>query len=420
MGLVVVAAVLMATKFYLEAQYKEELDKLAALVRPFATLEYNKVAIEFDGGIAISGVRLYPTTVDASFTAKKIKFFSSDRMFLVKGHRIFENGKMPDILSMTVEDLDTDPSFGQEVNPREECRFIHAAVDFSSLGIDSVVSDFKLKANFSDRFNSSIDVVVDSEEMSYISSRVEFDASQLDQYSLQGQSLPINKISVKSQLDPIYASDVIADCAEKLNMSADEYVSNVVGAPDYLRVLGVDLGESVRQALQKYTRGQAELEVVSLPSNQLKSLSNLQVYKPSDIVSLLHLSIALDGQDLGDISEMTMQLPSKELADAAKPVEDTAPESVLSNDIDDRPAVADPTRKNNAAATKKSYQAVRLSDAKRYIGYRVRVSRKGKPSLKGRLKSYSVSKLKVQKNGYGGSVVLPVFLSNVSKIEVYR
>lgn len=65
------------------------------------------------------------------------------------------------------------------------------------------------------------------------------------------------------------------------------------------------------------------------------------------------------------------------------------------------------------------YRKFSLSEAKKYIGTRVRVQRKAADPMVGTLVAFSEGSLKIQQRKYGGNVTFPISSKDVQMLEVY-
>ena len=402
-ALAVLAVLLLAGKFMLENKYKKELNRLAFMSSSFALVEFRKVEITFDGAIVVSGIRIEPRLTTDKFSIEKIRLFSSDRTFLFKGGDVFADGEFPDLFSMDVIGFEYDPSFGAEINPKRECRYIEEPVDYQRIGIDRARDNLLMSLNLEDISNGIFSISSDSTDIYTLEMEIKFDASDLNPVGImQRDTLPILEISMESSFYESFADNLIEYCAKKLKISEEDYINKVIGSDSFMKFLGVRLSAEAKKALQDYMTGEADLGLVSQPSQSLKSINNLKLYKPKDIVSLLNLSVSSNGENIEKLLEI-VNTPTEA---------DGQVQAGVSNEILDEEEL----EKEPAG---KSYKAIELKDVGQYVGQDIRIFRKGKSKVEGLFKSYLGGKVAVEAIGIRGYMTFNIHLSDIEKMEVY-
>lgn len=403
--LLLIPVVLFVGKIVLENKYKKELDKLVFMASPYARVDYRDLDITFDGAIAISGIRVEVLESADTFQLDEIKLFSSDRMLLIKGAEVFADGTFPEMLRLDIKGFVYDPSWGVKVKPKRECRYIEEQVDYSKLGIAEARDNWVMYVDFADKANSVYRVSVDSDDMYSMDFQLKFDASQLSVNSMiQQETLPINEISIDTRIDENFAASYIDYCARKLGMSEKDYVANVIGSDEYMKILGVRLTDEAKQALQASVRGGVEAGLVAYPSSTLKSVESLKLYKPKDIVRMLNLSFAVDGEPVSALVKANEDEPSVQAQEEQASVK------------------GDRKQEDNEGVQEqkvKSFKQIDLNDISKYVGQDVRVYRKGKSMIEGLFISFRGNKMQVEAIGIRGYMTLPIDIRGIEKVEVF-
>lgn len=422
-GSLLLAVVALVGKFGLEYHYGRQLDRLVQLSSPVMLLSYGGVSVGLDGSISVNDISMEPREYPSRFTLEKLRLFSSDRSFLFKGAKVFGWGRLPAQFSIEFLGAEYDPNFGQDVNKSTECRLIDAPMEYSNMGFYNFRSDARLDINSADASNSRLTVASTIFDKSQETIVVDFDATKLTEDTLRSGALPIKTVSYSSTLDSEFAKNLLEYCADKLQMTVEQYLALQVGSIQHVKTLGIALEEPMRDALRKYMQGGAELTLVSTPSSQARNIRQIQFYKPKDLVNILNLTAKLDGETIGRVRHIESLAQTED----AEPQEDEAVKTVEQVEkpavVDQRPVnlaqVRAPAPETPQKRVERSYQTVRLANASRYVGQRVRVQRKGKADIEGYLVAHK-PRLKIERASFGGKMVLPVELEDVRRLQVLR
>ena len=388
------AVVLVGGKFYLEGQYKKELDRATRLASAVVDINYDDLKIGFDGSISLLGLSVRRNDGEGAFKIEKIIAVSSDRLAPLK-RDLFKNGEFPEWMTISVDKFSFESALF-EPKLDDECKTFDASFIYSEIGIDRVIADMEFSFNFRDL--DRVETTFKAEDQ-VASTELQFNFSmnKAQQMMFKQESLPFEEIRMTSFLEASYASGLIDYCATKSGMTASKYLSEVVASPKYsIHSFGLNFGEKISKALVEFVKGGANLTITSRPSAQLAKIKSLKFYDARNIIRWLNLSIMLN----------------------EKPI---AIDPNANNNLEELEAANNKDQLAAAKRIKRKYYSEPISSIPKYVGSRVRINRKGEKSvLEGRIKKYSEGIVFVQFRRYGGIATYEVPIKEVKSFEVLR
>jgi len=398
----VLLAVAFAGKVFLEKRYERELDKVISFARGFVDIRYDAIKIGFDSSISINGLRMTPAGLDETLSVRSIKAVSSDRLFPIKGHKIFKDRKFPETFEVTIDKFSmpvglvkkSQKTYFNTEPSGEECRSLETSVDYANAGYSKITSDTRMAFDFSDVYNAVVNVDV-FDQTSSVTLEWIFDASNIqDLFTQRTSELPVNEINATFELEPDAAESFIAHCADVFSLTPELYLEKVVGSAKYSEnSFGTDLGPQMREALMKFMKGGSQLSINSKPSSQLKNLAQLQFFKAKDVVRWMNLTLTLDGEVL--------------------PLSESVLEAELASTEDQG------SEEESSPVKKSKYFKVSPSNARNYIGHKVRIKRSNqRKSIDGRLSAIKNDRLEVNVYQFGGAMMLSVGVDEIVLLEV--
>lgn len=382
-------------KLYLESKYESELNKAIAMAGAFADISYDDVKIGWDSSISVNGLRITPRELGDTIDIRTVKFNSSDPFMPIKGHKTFEKGEFPEQLSVDVKGLNVDASLVNFAEDKEECRSLQSTISYTAVGLDRINADFKYELDFRDPANSTANIrMLDQLTTSTID--VDMNANQLAGVAVSGD-LPFTKFELTTELDEELAKELVAYCAEVFKVPPETYLSKVVASPKFAQnTFGADLGSDVNKALVSFLQGGKRLSFRLRPSSNVTNMKSLANLRPNQVLDRLNVSIALDG----------LRVP---VLVALETVEEKQER------IDEENGVTKDSVKQ------RQYVKVNLSNAKQYIGQRIRIKRKGdKKPIKGRMSGFKDDRVAIEVYRHGGEMTLNVGVKEISQFEIYR
>lgn len=386
------AGVIFGGKLYTENRYKEELDKALNFARPYADISYKDLNIGFDGSISIHDIEFRNPKGPGSFTIKETKAISSDRFAPFKTD-LFKSGTPPEWVKISLNRVVID-SVLIEPEVKNECTSFDTAFIYSEIGIKQIFSNASISLDFRDLNNAEANIYYE-DQTSTLDLTFIYSIYKSQQFSTNYETLPIERIQLNSYLDPEFASEFIDYCANKLGVSNEKYLSDVIGAPKYsYDSFGYNFGEDISEALVSYIKGGRNISINSTPSETLKKIQLSSQLSSQEIVRQLNLKVKLDGESV-------------------------LVKSNTNNSFDK----IDPKSNEPLVIRSKrlKYYPDSVSNIPKLIHQKVKVWRKGnKARIEGRIKDYSNGIAFIEIRKHGGNATYEIKLQDINKIEVLR
>jgi hypothetical protein len=181
-------------------------------------------------------------------------------------------------------------------------------------------------------------------------------------------------------------------CTQASGLSVEKYIESEVNrfAADYRTQWGLVPGPGLRQAYREFLTKPGEVRLQITPSVEL-DMQALQLFKPEDIVSMLNLSVSVNGKAVTDLS----MLPAPSTPTRPAPSPAAAPGFVASE-----------------------FRAVPTPDLDRHIGKTVRLHLTHGGTREGRLLQVLDGMARVERHLPGGTMALAIPLRQIERVEV--
>ena len=399
-GIFAIIALAFAGKLGLEYQYKKKLDQLIQLASPFATISYGKVNIDLKGGINLSDIKVSQVGDDNEASVKSIRVFSSNREFLFKGFDILKNNEFPKIFDISIRRFEFDARLGQVFNEKRECRYIEEPINLSKFTDPRIVSDININLESDGENFLKANFESDTNGISTTSAKIVFEKSLIETKNISANNIPLKSAIVENSYDESYAADAIEYCAQKLSLSPEEYLTKVIGSDSFYAFLKAVPSPELKAAMQAQISGKNSLKFSITPNETAKNFSQLMLYKPDQIIRALSLEIEEDGKKITNL----LGVPTE----AVEPEEITATASISNEN-------KEPQEYFGRRIFK--FKAINKSDIKNYIGKTAKIYRR-KRLIKGEILKVSGNKLQIDNKRVGGSTIMSLPLSEITKIEI--
>ena len=303
----VVATVLFAVagyfgaKYYVQQKVAREIDTAIRQMRPFADVSYSNVVATMDGQIKIEGVTVRLAQFQDELTIDSLNVLTPGFLFLL-GFESEGRFELPEQLGVEVKGARSpvDADFMEEMErmrgqatTRELTAADHCA---STYGMTSAALKkfgyYEMNADFHAVFrreagNVKMDIGAHLAEM------YDFDLT----LTLSGITDPTalargaRPLLVDARLDYVDRSlngRILAHCADQ-QITADEVIAaQVVEIETLARESGMELDAMLIQPYTEFLRGKQRFTVTSQP-NKPVDLTQIGLYKPSDVPNLLNL-----------------------------------------------------------------------------------------------------------------------------------
>ncbi len=311
-------AVVFGGKFYVESQYEKELDKALENVAMFIDISYDKVKIKLDGSLSIHGISVKPLEELDELKIGSIEFNSNNKSYLYKGLEAFSDfeNNPPEYIRVSVNSVvvEADGYFYDKMSENKQlCDADTDSVYMTDLGYDQLEIDGGFELSFVTNQQASVAVNLDILGMEKLTVDASLDLKDFAPASvLFGMTPKMVSIGLNYSRDEQYSNKVIAYCAAKKNLTEEEYLDVITGSPEFLKSVGIQPGEGIKQALQKIASGTGELRISANPSAQLEDMGQLLFYKPEDYIKLLNLEVFVNGAIVQDLSFTQVAVAEKE------------------------------------------------------------------------------------------------------------
>ena len=399
--LILVAAVAIGGKFYVENEYKKELDKTLNSIRPVADINYRDLKIWFDGSITLTGFSYLNPEGIGSVNINEIKVVTDDKLMPLRGKSLFKsNNQLPKWLKLEIDRVAID-SILAEPPVEDECTSFWTSFIYSEIGIDKIFSNTSVSFDFNDINNARAEVSFDDQvSRSYMT--INFSVNEARSASAT-QTIPIDSIDMSMSLDAQYASQFNDYCANKLEITTDQYLNEVVASPRYsFDTFGYNLGEQTSKALALFMTGDKNLSISSRPADQLKKPQSFNALSRENIIRGLRLKVKLDNQNVLVRTDTENDFISRK---ALKAEEEGADEKETE--------IQKPRRRQFVDVS-----TSRISSA---IDQRVKIWREGeKTRIDGVIKSISNNIAFIEIRKFGGIATYEIPVNEIRKIQAYR
>ncbi len=424
-------------KAYIYYKFKNNIDDVVAMAQPFARIDYGGLGSSLDGTLTVKDITIAPLIFDDEIRVRSLEIQGPGLGFLLSGTKQFKRGEIPERLRFALKGAQLNVNRGlfnairgaqksdwalMTGQESTDCGVgqIFGPWNAGELGYDRLVID----SDIGFRFDKAIREL--RMEMHYAAHGIESTSMQMalsemtpSAAILAGVQPQLNDLTITYRIDPSYASKAIDYCAQANKKTVDEFIQWVVSKDNkyYAKTLGIVPGPGIRGGLERFLKNPSEIHISIQPPTSF-DMAGLQFYKPEDIIDLLGLQLFVNGQPVSDLSFQlanASHLKQKKRKPAAKTLE-SAKASRLPPEVRRR-AVA--RARIGASSTQQAeYRRVSTSALKNHIGKRVRLQTTSGRRRDGWLMQVRNGEAVIEPDRYGGSVSIPVPLSNITQAEV--
>lgn len=438
--LLITGAVYGGLKGYIYYKFKNAVDDVVAIAQPFARIDYGGLGSSFDGTLTVEDIVITPWVFDDEVQIQAVAIQGPGLGFLLSGEKQFKRGEMPEKMRFAMKGVRLDVD-GEMLDALRDAQSSDWALmmgiqDSSACGLERIFGPWNMRelgygslvvdVNTEFNFNKAINEL--RMELDYSARGIESTSVQM---TLSGMKpLAAIRTRVKPQLDdftmkysiePSYASKAIEYCAEANKKTVDEFIQWMVSEDNeyYTHTLGIVPGPGIRGALERFLKNPDEIHISARPPTTLEP-SELQFYKPEDIIDLLGLQVFVNNEPVQDLSFQvadTSRFKRKRKL-TTKSLESTKTTTRASGDVR-RPAVAPARAKTSSTKGTESYRRVNTRALRNYVGKRVRLHTTGGMRRDGWLTEIRNGQAVVVPDQYGGGVSIHVPLTRINKAEVF-
>ncbi len=299
------------SKLLLHHKVGKGVDQAVLMVSPFVNIEYDGVSSTMGGQLTIDGVRAYMTGFDDEIYIDRLGIDTPSYFSLLGLADIRENIQSPDEV---IPDY-----FGiviEGVRMRVNADYFKKAYAASVAGIDEAElnedaarctgkygfsPDTLMRLGFSDQVVSltahfrkgegqySVEMTSNVENMWDVEATMTLAGDMLTELSKGPRYRPRMR-EMRVVFEDLSLRDRVAKYCGQLGMSDDEILTAQLDKLHYMgEVYGIEFDEYVIEPYTEFVKGKSTLVVTAKPHEPV-SLSQISLYKPSDVPALLDLS----------------------------------------------------------------------------------------------------------------------------------
>lgn len=415
-GLVAYAA-LKGAVYY---QVKTHLDRLGAMVAPFAALKYDGISSSLEGRVAVNGLTLTPVEAPVGIRIERVELQGQGAWFLLGLLEGFQADRLPPKLRLSIRRMHMPLGSGYQEYWRpagtgtapDLCTLggLLGQTEIERLGFRQRVADARLRYDF-DQPAGALTLQMDYSQDRLAALSVEMSLGNL---SRPGDEVTpvLERFSLHYRIDPDYMRGAVDYCAGQAGLEPAAFIDRLfaVGSADYVAQLGFIPGEGLRGAMRRLISRPGDLLITSVPGSQF-SPAQLRQYQPQELIRQLGIRLSVNDQPVNDLSFRLPRGndPLTDLLGAVTPgrVGEQAQSQALPMLQPQRPRAR--------------FIATPVDQLSRYTGSSVRVygSDRAEPQ-QGILTALDDRQLELEQRLYGGKMTLYIPLEKISRAEVLR
>lgn len=411
-ALLLVAAV--AAKLFVEFKLQQQLDGHIAAVNPIASIHYERIYLDLEGGVNIDGLDVSPLLLDAGVNRiATIRLSAENKWLFVLAALGLSNVATPNALSVELTGVDlglissaylddhiasANASFSENVEP--SCGVVQflSGDDFRAMGYGPLIFDANINYGYSSVrkvLDLNLELVVPELAIARVKAVVAGVAS-LNPSSLLVATKPSLQLIELDYTDSGYIRRVGRYCSDMMNLPVEAFVHREVGRDGnyYMATWGVNPGISVREAYREFLLDPGSINFAAYPSEAF-SYEQLSLYAPEDWADLLKLSLLVNDHAV---------IPLEFSFDRSAPAFASDASSVEGADVVHVPRFVGVKKRELAA----------------YVGYKVRVYSVSGRMRQGFFKGVRKGNIEMISEKYGDSMVVSVSLLSAETVEVYK
>ncbi len=411
-ALLLVAAV--AAKLFVEFKLQQQLDGQIAAVNPIASIHYERIYLDLEGGVNIDGVDVSPLLLDAGLNRIATIRLSSEKKWLFVLVALGLSGDVaPDSLSVELTGVhlglissayleshiaSANASFSENVEPScGRVQFL-SGDDLRAMGYGPVIFDAQINYGYSSLRNVlelNVELVIPELAIARVKAVVGGVAS-LNSSAMLVATKPSLQLVELDYTDSGYIRRMGRYCSAKMNLPVEAFVHREVERDGnyYMATWGVNPGISVREAYREFLLDPGSINFAAYPSEAF-SYEQLSLYDSEDWADLLKLSLLVNDHAV---------IPLEFSFDRG------APKFAGDASVDQGANVVHVPR----------FVAVGKSELAAYIGYKVRVYSISGRMRQGIFKGVRKGNVEMISEKYGDAMVVSVSLLSAERMEVYK
>lgn len=458
-------------KGYIHYQVKSSLDQAIAAAAPMAEIRYDGISSSLRGSVTIQGLTVRSFGDDVRLG--EVRFGTPNVLVLLSTLSELQRGEAPEFVELELVDLEMDLSgplmnFVQAAVQRQAPRLpttypcagqvVFGPADWRAMGYQRLSSDLRLRLDI-DKAGHSVRVQSrwDTQDMGALRVAFEVAGVSASVAQLKESRQAILRWLELDYKDRSYYKRWVKYCAKRDKVDPGSFIAKLVSADAtyYMYSWGVVPGDDLRRAYREFLRAPQSVSAVARPRTPLE-LALVEHYTPDDLVALLDLRLVVNGHgvpssQVGYRPELldkyaaepgpALQWPpaapppsqaavpapapppvkaAPEAADRQGRTQSVRPQPAAPSTAETQARTAPPAAKTVEPQRREfGYQRVAREGLDRYVGRYVRVLTGDGTEREGVLSEVRGTEVVVERRMYGGSLAVPVSVSEIDRIEVW-
>ncbi|AKH21207.1 hypothetical protein [Sedimenticola thiotaurini] len=402
-------------------QVKNQMDRLGAIVAPFASLEYDGIGSSLAAGsVAVNGITLTPREALVGIQVEQVELKGDGPGFLLSLLTGFKPDQPPERAQLQIRRMST-PLLGGYLDywhpagsssPPDLCTLggLIWQTEIERLGFRQRMADVRLRYDL-DRRSGELTLQMGYYQDGLAALSVETTLAGL--VGMNGAKMPqMERFSLLYRIDPDYMRGAVNYCAKESGLAPAAFIEQLfaVRPPELGKQLGFVPGEGLRKALRQLVSRPGELLLTAVPDKSF-SPARLQQYQPQELVRQLGIGLSVNDQPVTDLS---FSLPKRD-----KPFTELL-DQVTSGATGEAPQAASSVSPP-PARPRARFMETPVEQLGRYVGSHARLyaSDRDEPQ-RGILMGLNNNRMELEQRLYGGKMTLYVPLGKISRAEVLR
>ncbi len=428
-GVIVIAIagliVWQAGSFYLERKLTKQLDELIVIASDMANIHYDQINVYPTGTISLSHLTITPLEDNdyPPVTMEKASVTFPNVVYMTKVALGKAETKMPESLTVNLEGLNSQDDdiqslfdatsninklLKEHIIPVCGDTFFMTGNDFEAMGYKSSTMNHSLHYTF-DEITKTLEASITSIWPDIGSVELAAKISHLDGLSPAKliRTPQLEKITLEFK-DGGYISKAVNHCAQKAELSPQDYIQKETSQPDlyYQLTWGVIPNDTLKKAYRGFLNNPQTLTLSAIPAPG-QDIARIAELAPDYWVDYLGLSLKINDQIITPLEIKAGKL--KELISLAnKPQKKQRQPSDI---ITEKSAIQAPTH---------SYQLIQKNNLANAIKSRARIKTNHGQTFEGIILSADNNTVVLEYWLSGGTATLPIKYDRIVSVEIWK
>jgi len=432
---IVPLAALGGIKGYTWYTVKQSVDEIVVALQPFAAVTYGGVGTSLTGRISVKDIAIASPAIGANLRIEELGISTSNLLTLLTIETDLRSNRIPDDMGLQIEHLriPMEALARFERNQDDAGRFMDTGFalgcgDVERLGMAELAemgySDFDISLDLSVERTGVHDMMKMIVDLDWHGGGSYTATSRVPDARTMGKLLAsLEPPSLSFHLDSAqYNSKQVAFCSRRAGVEPKAYVEQHVNLlRQRLEDAGILLSDNLYGAYRKYlTLG--ETITISFNPTDMSSLQRINYYAPKDIPAIIGLEFRsgdeiIDYKIDWDKNKIRAALTGAPIEHAALKKQMTVGESNSEHPTTQERRAEKPKK---PALRPRGYVDVDKTTLGEYLNYLARIKTVTGRRFDGKLLQIEGSSIQLRVRFGGGAATLPIQLSDISSVQIFR